>query len=156
LRSKLSHLGRREWVEAEVGAKAGPIVSIHNITIILMDYDDIRAHQTHLQEKDGVVGTDVGKNETNCAIVGNPPKTLTKKHMAVLVYCSITRESLAQMRVQSNLVATATMSTKCDRVTDSRGSLCHKTEVRSGLIGIHGLSQSNIICGLAYYIAKSL
>jgi hypothetical protein len=76
--------------------------------------------------------------------------------MASLVHCSITRESLAQMRVQLNLIATAMTSTECDRVKDSRRSLCHKTEVRSGLIGIHGLSQSNVVCRLVYHIAKSL
>jgi hypothetical protein len=76
--------------------------------------------------------------------------------MAALVQCPITRESLAQMRVQLNLIATAMMTTECNRGKDSRGSLCHKTEVRSGLIGIHGLSQSNVIHGLAYYIAESI
>jgi hypothetical protein len=121
-----------------------------------MDYVDIPEHQTHLQAKDGVVGTIIGKNEMDRVTVGNPHKALTKKHMAAFVHCPITRESLAQMRVQSNLIATATMSTECDRVKDSRGSLCHKTEVRSGLIGIHGLSQSNIICRLVYYIVESL
>jgi hypothetical protein len=94
----------------------------------------------HLQAKNGVVGTFVGKNETDCITVGNPHKTLTKKHMAALVHCPITRESLAQMRVQSILVAMATTSTECNRVKDSSGSLCHKTEVRSGSIGILGLS----------------
>jgi hypothetical protein len=69
--------------------------------------------------------------------------------MAALVHCPITRESLAQMRVQSNLIATATTCTNCNRVKDSRESLCHKTEVRSGPIGVHGLSQSNVIRGLA-------
>jgi hypothetical protein len=105
-----------------------------------MDYVDIPAHQTHLQAKDGMVGTVIGKNETYLVTVGNPHKALTKKHMATLVHCPITRESLAQMRVQSNLIATATTSSKCDQVKDSHRSLCHKTEVRSGLIGIHGLS----------------
>jgi hypothetical protein len=121
-----------------------------------MDYVDISAHQTHLQAKDGMVGTIIGKNEMDRVTVGNPHKALTKKHMAVLVHCPISRESLTQMRLQSNLIATATTSTKCDRVKDSRGSLCHKTEVRSRLIGIHGPSQSNVIRGLAYYIAESL
>jgi hypothetical protein len=105
-----------------------------------MDYVNILAHQTHLQAKDGVVGTLIGKNEMDCVTVDNPHKALTKKHMAVLVHCPITRESLAQMRVQSNLIAMAMMSTKCNQVKDSRRSLCHKTEVRSGLIGVHGLS----------------
>jgi hypothetical protein len=121
-----------------------------------MDYVDIPAHQMHPHAKDGMVGTVVGKNEMDCVTVGNPHKALTKKHMAALVHCPITRESLAQMRVQSNLIAMATMSTECNRVKDSRGSLCHKTEVRSGLISIHGLSQGKVIHGLAYYIAKSL
>jgi hypothetical protein len=121
-----------------------------------MDYVNIPAHQTHLHAKDGMVGTIVGKNETDCITVGNPHKALTKKHMAALVHCPITRESLAEMRVQSNLIATATMSTKCNQVKDSRGSLCHKTEVRSGLLGVHGLSLSNFICRLAYHIAESL
>jgi hypothetical protein len=105
-----------------------------------MDYVNIPAHQTHLQAKDGMVGAIVGKNETDCVTVSNPHKPLTKKHMAALVYCPITRESFAQMRVQSNLIAMAMTSTECNRVKDSRGSLCHKTEVRSGSIGIHGLS----------------
>jgi hypothetical protein len=121
-----------------------------------MVYVDISAHQTNLQAKDGVVGTIIGKNEMDRVTVRNPHKALSKKHMAALVHCPITRESLAQMRVQSNLIAMAMTSTKCDWVKDSRRSLCHKTEVRSRLVGIHGLSQSNIICGLAYYIAKSL
>ncbi len=121
-----------------------------------MNYVNIPAHQTHLQAKDGVVGTVVGKNETNHITVGNPHKALTKKHMAALVDCPITRESLAQMRVQSNLIATAMTSTKCNQVKDSRRSLCHKTEVRSRLIGVHGPSRSNVIRRLAYYIAKSL
>jgi hypothetical protein len=52
--------------------------------------------------------------------------------MAALVNCPIPREFLAQMRVQLSLIATATTSTECNRVKDSRGSLCHKTEVRFG------------------------
>jgi hypothetical protein len=121
-----------------------------------MDYVNIPAHQTHLQAKDGMVGTVIRKNEMGCVTVGNPHKALAKKHMAALVHCPITRESLAQMRVKSNLIATATMSTECNQVKDSRRNLCHKTEVIYRSIGVHGLSQSNVICGLAYYIAKSL
>jgi hypothetical protein len=121
-----------------------------------MDYVNIPAHLTHLQAKNGMVGTVVGKNETDRVTLGNPHKTLTKKHMAALVHCPITRESLAQLRVQSNLVATAMTSTEYNQLKDSRGNLCHKTEVRSGSIGIHGLSQSNIIRGLAYYMAEFL
>jgi hypothetical protein len=121
-----------------------------------MDSVDIPAHQMHLQAKDGVVGTLIGKNETDRITVGNPHKALTKKHMTACVHCPITREFLAQMRVQSNLIAMATTSTKFDRVKDSRGSFCHKTEARSRSIGVYGLSRSNIICRLAYYIAKSL
>jgi hypothetical protein len=120
-----------------------------------MDYVNIPAHQMHLQAKDGVVGTILGKNEMDHVTVGDPHKALTKKHMAALIHCPITREFLAQMTVQSNLIATAMTSTECNRVKDSCGNLCHKIEVRSGLIGIHGLSQSNVICRLAYYIAKS-
>jgi hypothetical protein len=105
-----------------------------------MDYVNILAHQTHLQAKDGVVGTLVGKNKTDSVTVGNPHKALTKKHVVALVHCPIIRESLAQMRLQSNLITTAMTSTQCNRVKNSRGSLCHNTEVRSGLIGNHGLS----------------
>jgi hypothetical protein len=94
-----------------------------------MDYVDIPAHQTHLQAKEGVVGTVVGKNEMDHITVVNPHKMLTKKHIGALVYCPITRESLAQMRVQSNLIAMAMTSTKCNRVKDSHRSLCHKAEV---------------------------
>ncbi len=75
------------------------IVSIHDITIVPMDYVNIAAHQMHLQAKDGMVGTVIGKNEADPVTVGNPHKALTKKHMAALVHCPITRESLAQMRV---------------------------------------------------------
>jgi hypothetical protein len=69
-----------------------------------MDYVDIPTHQMHLQAKDGMVGTIIGKNEMDCITVGNPYTTLTKKHMVALVHCPITRESLVQMRVQSNLL----------------------------------------------------
>jgi hypothetical protein len=64
-----------------------------------MDDVDIPAHQTHLQAKDGVVGNVLGKNEMDCITVGNPHKAFTKKHVAALVNCPITREILAQMRV---------------------------------------------------------
>jgi hypothetical protein len=80
---------------SKVGAEAQLIVSIRYIIIVPMDYVDIPAHQTHLQAKDGMVGTVVGKDETDCLIVGNPHKALTKKHVAPLVHCRITRESLA-------------------------------------------------------------
>jgi hypothetical protein len=50
-----------------------------------MDYVNIPAHQTHLQAKDGMVDTVIGKNETNRITVGNPHNALTKKRMAALV-----------------------------------------------------------------------
>ena len=61
-----------------------------------MDNADILAHQTHLQTKNGMVGSIVGKDESYCTTVSKPHKLLTKEHMAALVYSPITREPFAR------------------------------------------------------------
>jgi hypothetical protein len=104
-----------------------------------MDYVDIPAHQMHLQAKDGMVGTFVGKDESYHITVSNPHKALTKEHMAALVHSPITREPFAQMRVHLNLISTAMPSAKCNWMKDGHQSLGHKIEVRSRLIGFHSL-----------------
>jgi hypothetical protein len=58
--------------------------------IVSMDNVDIPTHQTHLQMKDGPIGTEVGKDELNCITVHCPHKALTKKHVAALIHCPIT------------------------------------------------------------------
>jgi hypothetical protein len=104
-----------------------------------MDYGDIPAHQMHLQTKDGMVGTVIGKDESYCITVSNPHKALAKECMAALVHSPITREPFTQMRVQLNFISMATPIAKCNWMKDGCQSLGHKTEVRFGLIGFHSL-----------------
>jgi hypothetical protein len=65
-------------------------------------------------------GTKEGKYESYCITASNPHEALIKEHMAALAHSPITREPFAQMRVQPNLISTATPSAKCNWMTDSR------------------------------------
>jgi hypothetical protein len=53
-------VGFEEWVEAKVSAKAQPVVCVDDVVIIPVDDGNIPTHQTHLQAKNGMVGTIVG------------------------------------------------------------------------------------------------
>ena len=53
----------KQWVVAEVGAKAEEVFGIGKEIVIVMDNAHIPAHKTHLQAKDCRVATIVGQNE---------------------------------------------------------------------------------------------
>ncbi len=116
----LLDIGLEQRIEAQVNAKAGPIVRIRQKNVISVFNIHVPTHESHLQVQYGGIPSVIRQDELDCIAICDPSELLTKAHMAVFVNGPIASKSFPEMRVQLFLVAACTATSKCDRMKDSQ------------------------------------
>jgi hypothetical protein len=84
-----------EWVIADVGIKAGPVIGVDKMVVCPMQDVYVPSHQAHLQAEDGLICAIVRKEKLDCITVSHPNKLRPVTHMAYFVHSPVPAESLA-------------------------------------------------------------
>jgi hypothetical protein len=73
-------------VIAQIGVKLGPIISINEVVVCLMDDVNIPTHEVHLEVKDSLIGSIMQKDKLDCIAISDPHKLTTVTLMAYFIY----------------------------------------------------------------------
>ncbi len=96
----LLDIGHEQRVKAQVNAKVGPIVGVHQKNVILVFNIHVPTHESHLQAQYGGIPSVIRQDKLDCIAICDPSELFIKAHMAVFVNGPIASKSFPEMRMQ--------------------------------------------------------